>query len=139
MQLIKTSPLRELLDTEKEFRKILERSWNWAPALTETSVVDMYTEDDKLVTEVAVPDFKKEEITVTTTDEGLEISAEHKEKEEKKGRHYLLRESSQSYWRRLGLPPEAKADKAKCTLKDGKLTIVMPLEKQKREKAIPVE
>lgn len=140
MQLVKTSPLRELLDAERQFNKMLDRSWNLTPMLADISTVDMYTEDGKLITEVAMPNFKKDEIEVTATSEGLEISAEHKEKEEKatKNRHYLLRESSQSYWRHLSLPPDAKTDEVKCTLKDGKLTVTMPIKEQKKIKTIPV-
>ncbi len=141
MQLVRTRPLKQLLDVEKEFSKMLDRSWSLAPVLAETSAVDVYTEDGQLVTEVALPDFKKDEIEVKATGEGLEISAERKEKEEKttKDRRYLLRESNQSYWRRLSLPPEAKTDDVKCTLKDGKLSITMPLETSKKTKTIAIE
>ncbi len=141
MQLIRNSPFRELMNAEKEFSKILDRSWSLAPRFADVSAVDMYVEDDKLITEVALPDFKKGEVEVTATSEGLEISAEHKEKEEKgtENRRYLLRESSQSYWRHLSLPPDAKTDEVKCTLKDGKLTITIPLEQQKKTKIVPIE
>lgn len=140
MQLVRSSPFRELVNAEKEFSKILDRSWSLAPRFSDVSAVDMYEEDGKLITEVALQDFKKDEIEVTATSEGLEISAEHKEKEEEtKNRRYLLRESSQSYWRHLSLPPGAKTDEVKCTLKDGKLTITMPLEEQKKTKTIQID
>jgi HSP20 family protein len=101
----------------------------------------MYTEGGKLVAEVVLPDFKKDEIEVTVTKESLEIKAEHKEKEEtiNKDRRYLLRESNQSYWRRLSLPARAKTDEVKCTLKDGKLIVSMPLEGKAKKKTIPIE
>lgn len=140
MPLTRYSPFRELVQAEKDLSKMLDRSWSLAPTFTDISAVDMYTEAGKLVTEASLPSFKKNEIEVTATSEGLEISAEHKEKEEETGkRRYLLRESSQSYWRRLSLPPEAITDKVKCSFKDGKLTITMPLEQQKKTKTIPIE
>lgn len=140
MQLVRSSPFRELVNAEKEFSKILDRSWSPAPRFSDVSAVDMYEEDGKLITEVALQDFKKDEIEVTATSEGLEISAEHKEKEEEtKNRRYLLRESSQSYWRHLSLPPDAKTDEVKCALKDGKLTITIPLEEQKKTKTIQID
>ena len=140
MQLVRSSPFRELVNAEKQFSKLLDRSWNLAPGFADVSAVDMYVEDGKLITEVVLPNFKKDEVEVTATAEGLEISAEHKEKKEKtKDRRYLLRESSQSYWRRLSLPPEAKTDEVKCTLKDGKLVVTMPLKQQKRTKTIRIE
>ncbi len=141
MQIVRRSPFRELLDAEREFSKMLDQSWSSVPMFADVSAVDMYTEDGKLITEVSLPDFKKDEIEVAATSEGLEISAEHKEKEEKeaKNRRYLLRESSRSYWRRLSLPPEANTDEIKCALKDGKLTITMPIEEQKKTKPIRIE
>ena len=142
MQLVRSSPFKELMDAEKQFSKLLDRSWSLAPRFADASAVDMYVEDSKLITEVALPDFKKDEVEVTATAEGLEINAEHKEKEEEKetkNRRYLLRESSQSYWRHLSLPPDAKTDEVKCALKDGKLVITIPLEEQKKTKTIRIE
>ena len=141
MHLVRTSPFRGLLDAEKQFNRMLDPSWSLMPTFADISVVDMYTENGKLVAEVALPDFKKDEVEVTASSGDLEISAEHEEKEEKEtvNRRYLLRESSQSYWRRLSLPPEARTDKIKCALKDGKLTVTMPLEEQKITKKIPIE
>ncbi len=141
MQSVRNSPFRELVSAEKKLSKLLDRGWNMMPGFVDVSPVDMYVEDGKLITAVALPNFKKNEVEVTATSEGLEISAEHKEKEEKetKNRRYLLRESSQSYWRRLSLPPEAKADDVKCVLKDGKLTVTMPLKEQTTTKKILIE
>jgi len=120
---------------------MLDQSWNSVPTFADVSSVDMYTEDGKLITKVALPDFKKNEIEVTAMSEGLEISAEHKEKEGKEAanRRYLLRESSRSYWRCLSLPPEANTGDVKCALKAGKLTITMPMEEQKKTKPIKIE
>lgn len=141
MQLVGYSPFRELLDTEKEMNRLLSRGWNWMPSITDVSTVDMYVEKDKLFIEASMPQFKKDEIKVNATDDGLEISAEHEEKEEKgeKEREYILRESSQSYLRRLSLPEEANKDEVKCTYKDGKLTIAMPVKEQAKTKTIKVE
>ena len=86
MPLVRKSPFRKLLDVEREFSKMLDQSWNSVPTFADVSSVDMYTEDGKLITKVALPDFKKNEIEVTAMSEGLEISAEHKEKEGKEKR-----------------------------------------------------
>ena len=141
MQLVKYNPFRELLDTEKEINRLLSRGGSWMPSFTDISTVDMYVEKDKLFIEASLPQFKKDEIKVNATDDGLEISAEHEEKEEKteKDRQYILRESSQSYLRRLTLPEEANKDEIKCSFKDGKLTITMPVKEQAKTKTIKVE
>lgn len=141
MQLVRYNPFRELLDTEKEINRLLNRGWSWMPSFIDVSTVDMYVEKSKLFIEASMPQFKKDEIKVNATDDGLEISAEHEEKEEKgeKEKEYTLRESSQSYLRQLSLPEGANKDEIKCTFKDGKLTITMPVKEQAKTKTIKVE
>lgn len=141
MQLVRHNPFRELLDTEKEINKLLNRGWSWMPSFTDISTVDMYVEKDRLFIEASMPQFKKDEINVNATDDGLEISAEHEEKEEKgeKEREYILRESSRSYLRRLSLPEGSNKDEIKCTFKDGKLTITMPVKEPAKTKTIKIE
>lgn len=140
MQLVRYNPFRELLGAEKEINKLLSRGWGWTPFFADVSAIDIYTEKDKLFIEVSLPQFKKEEIKVTVTDDGLEISAEHEEEERgKEDRQYILKESSQSYVRRLSLPEGANKDEVKCTFKDGKLTITAPVKEQPKAKTIKIE
>ena len=141
MQLVRYSPFRELLDTEKEISELLSKDLSWTPFFADVSAVDMYVEKDKLFVEASLPQFKKEEINVTATGDGLEITAEHEEKEERgeNDRQYFLKESSQSYVRRISLPEGTNKDEVKCSYKDGKLTITMPIKEQTKTKAIKVE
>jgi HSP20 family protein len=141
MQLATYNPFRDLLRVDKELSDVLERSWSLAPAFADIPIVDMYIKDDQLIAETSLPQFKKEEIQVTATEEGLEISAEHKTKQAEKdeGRRYLLKESSRSFWRRLYLPPEAQTDKVECAFKEGRLTITMPITVAPKPKAITVK
>lgn len=141
MQMVKYSPFRELLDTEKEINRLLNRGWSWMPSFTDVPTVDMYVDKGKLFIESPLPQFTKEEINVSITGDSLEISAEHSEKEEKdeKNRRYILRESSHSYLRRLSLPEEANKEEAQGVFKGGKLTITMPIKASAKTKAIKVE
>ncbi|HET8669677.1 MAG TPA: Hsp20/alpha crystallin family protein, partial [Candidatus Saccharimonadales bacterium] len=126
MQLVRYNPMRDLFGVDKELDKLFTSGWP-VVSIPEDSTVDMYTEGDKLVTEIALPNFKKEEIKVTANDDILEITAEHEEKEESNGkREYLLRESSRSYRRRLSLPDGADTDEMAASFQDGKLVITMP-------------
>ena len=138
MQIVRYNPFRELEELEKDLGRMIDRGWGIAPNFTDATI-DMYVKDGQLVAEASLPNFKKEEIKVSATETGLEINAEHEEKEEgEKDRRYFLKESAQSYWRRLSLPPGAKKEDVKCSFKDGKLTIAMPFEEQRKTKAIPI-
>lgn len=110
------------------------------PTFAEATAIDLYEEDGNLVAEVSLPNFKKDEVKITTDEGVLEVSAEHKEKEKEKAkRHYFFRESSNQYFRRMALPEGVKADKAQANFKDGILKIIMPYAVQKNVKEIAVK
>lgn len=142
MQLIKFDPLKDFNSIEKEIDKMLKDGWNWVPELTQASALDVYEEDGNLITEVSLPQFKKEDIKVTVDGNGLEISASHSDKEESKKtskRRYYRQETSQSYWRRVSLPPEAEWSKANAEFKDGMLNVKIPLDTSKTTKLLEIK
>lgn len=140
MQLVRSSPFRDLARMEKAFDKFWESDWGQFPTFAEAGAIDMYEEDGNLLAEVSLPNFKKGEVKITADEGVLEVSAEHKEKEEEKAkRHYFFRESSNQYFRRVILPEGVKADKAVASFKDGVLKITMPFTAQKKTKEIAVK
>jgi len=54
MQLVRGSPFRDLLVADKEFSKMMDRSWGLAQTLADVSAVDMYIENGKLISEAAL-------------------------------------------------------------------------------------
>lgn len=140
MQLIKYNPFSELQKMEHDMEKFWENGWSLPGLFIDNTPIDMYEEDGKLIAELSLPNFKKEEVKVTTDDGILEISAEHKEKEEKETkRRYLLRESSSQFLRRVALPEGAVGDEAEANLSNGKLTITMPMPSKKPAKTVTVK
>lgn len=135
MQLVKYDPFKDL-----------DKLWNddWGvfqslPSLTKMSSLDMYEESGNLIAEISLPNFSKKEIDIKTDNGVLQISAEHKEKQEQKDkRHYYVRESSDHFFRRVALPTEVEADKAQATLKEGTLRITMPMPPKKNVKTVEV-
>jgi len=139
MQLVRYNPLRDFLDTDTDVGRWLTRRWDWLPTFTDN--VDMYIEKGQLYIKANLPDFKKNEIKVEPTIDGLEISAEHQEVKEEgdKDRQYILKESSETYYRQISLPREANKDELKAVFKDGKLTITMPMTEQPKAKTVKIE
>lgn len=132
MQLVRYNPWRDLSQLERDMEKIFGEGWDWAstPATQGPATIDMYTEDNKLVIEATLSGFKKEEVRVATTDNMLDIAAEHTEKEKPQTtRDYLMHESSHSYHRRVSLPEGIDIDKAVADFSDGRLVIVIPIGK----------
>jgi len=142
MQLVRYNPQRDIRKMERDLDKFWENGWDLSPDLIDSTTMDLYEEDGKLVAEVSLPNFKKDEIKVTTDDGVLEVSAEHKEKEEKTDkRRYYLRESSNQYLRRVNLPDGVKADKVEAEFKDGLLKVTMPSSTQTKIEArtVPIK
>lgn len=140
MPLVRYSPLSELQKIENDFDKL----WRGGPSLlstfSEPATMDMYEEKGKLIAEFTLPNFKKDEINVNTDQGVLEVSAEHKEKNEDKGqRRYYYRESSDQYLRRVTLPDGVNTEKSEAHFKDGVLKITMPYTKPKKAKEIAIK
>jgi len=133
MQLVRYNPWRDLSQLERDMEKIFGEGWDWAstPATQGPATIDMYAEDNKLVIEATLSDFKKEAVKVATTGSMLDIAAEHTEKEKRQAtRDYLLHESSHSYHRRVSLPEGIDVDKAEADFNNGRLVIVIPIGEQ---------
>jgi HSP20 family protein len=88
---------------------------------------DIYTEDDsKLTVEAHLPGFTDSDIDIDVDAGALVIRAEKHEREEDKGKKYIVRESSASYYRRVALPEQADEDAVEASFDDGMLRVTVP-------------
>lgn len=89
-----------------------------------TDIVDL---GDKYEMHVEMPGIKKEDINIEMTPTDIEISAEHEEKSEDKGKDWLRQErSSTGFYRSFQVPENIKTGKVEAELKDGVLTLILP-------------
>jgi len=89
-----------------------------------TDIVDL---GDKYEMHVEMPGIKKEDINIEMTPTDIEISAEHEEKSEDKGKNWLRQErSSMGFYRSFQVPENIKTGKVEAELKDGVLTLILP-------------
>jgi HSP20 family protein len=116
-------PFREELDDmQQRMSRLFGQALRGSHWLTPTT--DVYEENGKLVMETALPNFRDDEVQVEVNQNRLEIKAERRQEEERKGRNYLRRESSQaSYYRQFALPEDVEADSAEAKFEHGVLTI----------------
>lgn len=99
---------------------------------------DVYTKDDSLVVEAHLPNFEQKDVNIQVDGNALVVSAERHEKEEDKGKKYVVRESSSSFYRRVTLPERANTDKIEANLDDGVLKVSVPLTPLPEPKKIEV-
>lgn len=103
-------------------------------------VTDIFTEDDKQLTvEVHLPNFTEKEVEVDVHERAMTIKAEHHETEEdKKKRHYLVRESSQSFYRSISLPKQADENNIQAHFNNGVLKVTVPFKELPKPKKIAI-
>jgi HSP20 family protein len=90
-------------------------------------LVDIVDLGDKYEMHVEMPGIKKEDICIEVTPTMVEISAEHEEKSEDKGKNWLRQErSSMDFYRSFQVPDTLKTGKVEAELKDGILMLMLP-------------
>lgn len=101
---------------------------------------DVYTEDDKRLTvEVHLPNFDQDDIHVDLDEGALVIQAEKRSREEDKGKKYMVRESSSSFYRRILLPERADESGVTARFENGMLTVTVPFAELPTPKRISIE
>lgn len=97
--------------------------------------VDIFEDGNDVVVKAEIPGISKENLDVNITEDMITISGEKKaeEKVERKDYHRIER-SFGSFTRRLRLPVEIQADKARATFRDGVLEVRIPKSEAAKEK-----
>lgn len=88
---------------------------------------DVYEKDGDLVVEAHLPNYTRDDVDIQVDGDNLVISAERHEKEEDKGKKYIIRESSSNFYRTISLPERADKDQIKADMVDGKLVVTIPM------------
>lgn len=122
--LVKWDPFAELTSLQKQF---FGDDWTSPVRGVTIPTTDVFTKDDKLVIEAHLPNFEQKDISIEVENGALVISAERHEKEEDKGKQYVVRESSSSFYRRIAMPKRADSEKIEAHLDDGVLKVSVPL------------
>lgn len=107
---------------------------NFQPSL------NVRSEGSDLVVETALPGIDKKDVQLTVTRDSLTIRGEYK-KEEKSEKDKVFHSEMHygSFYRSLALPAEVDANKVKAELKDGMLTVRMPLMKPEVHQQVKVD
>lgn len=121
-----------LLSLRHEMDDLFERFFGngdlaaWADASFNPKV-DVKETDTEVSVTAELPGMDEKEVDIAIADGTLSIKGEKKsEKEEKSENRYSVERTYGSFQRRIALPCEVEADKAKATLKKGVLSITLP-------------
>ena len=96
---------------------------------------DIYEKGGDYHIEMDIPGFTKDEISVTTKDGYLTITAEKKEEknDEDKEKNYIRRERSYGKYERSFYLADLDEDKIDASFKDGMLKITVPKKAEQKE------
>jgi HSP20 family protein len=137
--LIKFDPFAELNALQRQF---FGDDWLTPVKGGTIPTTDVYTKGGKeLIVEAHLPNFNQEDIDIHVDDSGsaLVIQAEKHEREEDKDKKYVVRESSNSFYRRIALPERADGDSVKAHLDGGVLKVVVPLKPLPEPKKVAIQ
>ncbi len=140
--LVRFNPFEEMRELQKQF---FGDDWFSSPGQLkgmQIPTTDVYTEDDKqMVVEAHLPNFAQEDIDVSIDKGMMVIRAEKHESdtEKKKGKKYVVRESSSSFYRRIALPEHSDEDSIEADMKDGVLKVTVPFKELPKPKKIALK
>ncbi len=141
--LIRWEPAREMMTLREAMDRLFDDAFTRPISMTgnlSLPAVDMYQTDDELVVKAAVPGVKAGDVQISVTGDVLSIKGETRLKEESKDKAWHIREQHWgSFERRIMLPTDVVADKAKAEFEDGILTITLPKAEEVRPKTITVK
>jgi len=111
------------------------RTSTWLPAL------EVFERDSHLVVRAELPGMRKEDVRVDLEGDSIVIEGERRrEHEGKEAELYRSERSYGQFYRRITLPEECDAERAKAKFQDGILEITVPMsEKRNQRRQIQVE
>lgn len=137
-KLVPYDPFAELQALQRQF---FNDDWLTVPTKAQSiPTTDVYTEDDKrLIVEAHLPQFEEKDVEVHIDGDTLVVRGERHEEEKDKAKHYVIRESSSSFYRRIRLPDLADKNAIAADMKDGVLKVVVPLRELPTPKKIAIK
>jgi len=138
MAIVRWDPFGELNSLHDQMNGLFNQAFG-SNATQLMPVTDIYSQNDTSMTvEVHLPNFEDDDVSVDVQDNTLIISAEHEEKDEQKGRKYYVRESSNSFYRRVALPKQADQEHIEAHFSKGVLTVTVPFKELPKPKKVTI-
>ena len=132
-------PFGRLGEFERLFDEFFDRSltsFGWSRPLPGGAMpdVDIIDRDDEVIVRAELAGYRKEDIEVSVSGNWLTLRGESRSDDRDESGDYYRQEIAQgSFARTLSLPAEVDESKAKASMKDGILELVLPkLEKARR-------
>jgi HSP20 family protein len=138
----RNSPFGELLSLRQAMDRLFDDSFIRPGALSEGQsplAVDVYSNEDAIVIEAALPGVRPEDVDISVLGETLTISARTNEERQSEESGYSYREIRRgSFSRSLSLPGGLNADAATASFEHGMLKLAIPKAEEAKPRQIKI-
>lgn len=102
--------------------------------------LDVIDRDDEVLVKAEIPGVSKEDLEISLTGNIITIKGEtRREEKEEKGDYYRCEISHGAFSRSVSLPVDVDESRAKTSMKDGVLEIVLPKVEKAKKRSIKVD
>jgi HSP20 family protein len=142
-KIVRWEPMREMITLREAMDRLFDDAFTRPLTLSagwQVPAVDMYQTDNEVIIEAAVPGMKASDVQISVTGDVLTLRGEIKQNSKVDENAYHIREKRYGIFeRRIMLPTDVEADKAKAEFENGILTITLPKAEEVRPKTITVK
>ena len=142
---MKTDPFEQIGSIHEEMERLFSDLYGWnagmLPEKTEngntarTPVTGMRETESAVIATFELPGISKDDIELNVAENSIEIKAEKKREKEEKTKNFRgFSSASRSFYRKIPVPMEIKADQSTAECKDGILEVTMPKQGAKKAK-----
>jgi HSP20 family protein len=131
---------------ERGFGSLLSESSSpdeeWEPRALWTPQIDVQQRNDAVVVRADLPGVRKEDVQVEVESDALIISGQRREEREAGGDdqgYRMVERSYGSFYRSVPLPQGANPDDIEATMRDGVLTVTLPVPEAARPRKITIQ
>lgn len=118
------------------------REDDWQPRTLWSPQIDVQQRNDSVVVRADLPGVRKDDVQIEIDGDALVISGQRREEREEGSDdegYRVLERSYGSFYRTVPLPQGANVDEIKATMRDGVLTVTLPLAEEARPRRIEIE
>jgi HSP20 family protein len=123
-------------------REIGSGDEQWEPRTLWTPQIDVQQRNDAVVVRADLPGVRKEDLQVEVDGDALIISGQRREEREAGGDdqgYRMVERSYGSFYRSVPLPQGANPDEIEATMRDGVLTVTLPVPEAARPRKITIQ
>lgn len=153
MTLVRFNPVRDLLNMEREFDRLVKTFENKFGFTTDKQaenpdydnavwmpVTDIYEDKDNYKLKLDLPGLSKKDVKITYANSQLSISGERKqEKENESGKYHRIERVYGNFFRTFSLPQKIKENEIDAEFKDGQLMITIPKAEEAKPKELEIK